>query len=401
MPGKILDIDLAQATTDVAVDGKYDHALILVRWQRRPVGQLQVAIADGRVSLQDVWARAREYYGDQLAGRCVESLLFGGGAARPSATCPCTVIVCTRDRPSDLQRCVESLLQCDPPPAEIVVVDNAPPNDATERVAARYPVRYVVEPRKGLNWARTRGARAATLDIVLYTDDDVVVDPGWPAAMCAPFDDPQVAATTGLVLALELETVAQEAFERYYGFSRGIRDVRFTMANLDPVEAGKAGAGASMAFRRNLVNGLRLFECELDCGTAAQSGGDNYAFYRLLDEGFAIYYTTAALCRHRHRRTEEELLATLHGYGVGLYSFLLRCIDDHRDWSALRAGVSWFLSSRLRNVLRALLRRPDVLPRQYSAAEIKGALAAFRAYRRTRRAEREWNRSQPSTKEAS
>jgi glycosyltransferase involved in cell wall biosynthesis len=362
---------------------------------------VQIAIANGRVSLQDVWARARECYGDQLASRFVESLLFGGGAARASTARPCTVIVCTRDRPADLQRCVESLLQCDPPPAEIVVVDNAPPNDATERVAARYPVRYVVEPRKGLNWARTRGARAARSDIVLYTDDDVVVDPGWPAAMCAPFDDPQVAATTGLVLAFELETLAQESFERYSGFSRGTRDVRFTMANLDPVGAGKAGAGASMAFRRNLVNDLRLFECELDCGTAALSGGDNYAFYRLLDEGFAIYYTTAALCRHRHRRTEAELLAALHGYGVGVYSFLFRCIDDHQDWRALRAGLRWFLGFHLRNVVRAILRRPDVPPRQYSAAVMKGALAALAAYRRTRKAEREWNRSHPPTQEAS
>ena len=75
-----------------------------------------------------------------------------------------------------------------------------------------------MEPRKGLNWARTCGARAATSDLLLHTDDDVAVDAGWVAAMCEPFADPQVAAVTGLVLALELETPAQEAFEHYMGF---------------------------------------------------------------------------------------------------------------------------------------------------------------------------------------
>ena len=61
-----------------------------------------------------------------------------------------------------------------------------------------------------------------------------------------------------------------------------------------PVAAGNIGAGASMALRKSLVTSLKLFESELDCGTATLSGGDSYAFYRLLKEGHAICYTPQA-----------------------------------------------------------------------------------------------------------
>lgn len=396
MPVKVLDIDLYRASSDIMVQGRYHSAVALIRWRGVPIGQLTLPVADQRVSLTSVRQAAREAFGSLLEGRVAEAILFGdeAGASNAAArSCACSVIVCTRDRPVDLKRCLEALLLSEPLPAEIIVVDNAPPDDATARVAAGYPVRYVVEPRKGLNWARTCGARAATSDLLLYTDDDVAVDAGWVGAMCQPFVDPQVAAVTGLVLALELETPTQEAFEHYIGFSRGFKEQRFTMGNMSPVAAGNVGAGASMALRKDLVTGLKLFESELDCGTAACSGGDAYAFYRLLKNGFAICYTPTALCWHRHRRTERELLTTLYGYSVGVYSMLLRCIEDDDDWTALHAGVGWFANHHVRNAIRGLLRRPDAIPLRYTASEIKGVLAAFSAYRKTRRIERECARA--------
>jgi hypothetical protein len=251
-----------------------------------------------------------------------------------------------------------------------------------------FPVKYVVEPRKGLNWSRSCGARVAGSELLLYTDDDVAVDPCWVRSMCKPFGDPQVAAVTGLVLALELETPTQQAFERYIGFSRGFTECRFSRSNLLPPAAGKAGAGASMALRKSLVEKLELFDVELDCGTAALSGGDNYAFYRLLKDGFAIFYTPEAICWHRHRRTEPELLATLYGYSVGVFCVLFRCIEDHRDWTALRAGIGWFIGHHLKNLIRGMLRRPGVVPLRYTMWEIRGTIASWPAYRKTRRMEK-------------
>ena len=91
-----------------------------------------------------------------------------------------TVAVCTRDRTDDLARCLDSLSCLDYPALEVLVVDNAPSSNATERlVRTRYPNwRYVCEPRPGLNWARNRAIIESSGEIIAYTDDDVVVDPG-------------------------------------------------------------------------------------------------------------------------------------------------------------------------------------------------------------------------------
>ena len=58
-----------------------------------------------------------------------------------------------------------------------MIVDNAPDDNSTEELVKTFPqVRYVREPRKGLDIARNAGARAASCPIVAYTDDDVLIE---------------------------------------------------------------------------------------------------------------------------------------------------------------------------------------------------------------------------------
>ena len=59
--------------------------------------------------------------------------------------------------------------------------------------------------------------------------------------------------------------------------------------------------------RRDLIRGLGLFDAELDCGTVARTGGDAYALYRLLADGYQVVYNPAALAWHRHRREGRRL----------------------------------------------------------------------------------------------
>ena len=63
--------------------------------------------------------------------------------------------------------------------------------------------------------ARNRAILEAKGEIIAYTDDDVVADPGWIKALATVFaEDPDVMAVTGLVVPFELETEAQVLFER-------------------------------------------------------------------------------------------------------------------------------------------------------------------------------------------
>ncbi|HWP47984.1 MAG TPA: glycosyltransferase [Candidatus Limnocylindrales bacterium] len=390
MATKILDVDLAYGPQDIQDLSPYRTALILLRWRGKPLGQVQMDILGGRITAVDLWRAASAKLDKALVVVALDELLPTSAEVPvfeeklPSAS----VVICTRNRTDDLRRCLDTLCTVATKDTEIIVVDNAPSDDSTTRLVTGYPVHYVLEPRKGLNWARTRGAQVAKGEVVIYTDDDVVVEAGWIKAMLRPFVDPQVAAVTGLVMPFELETEAQELFEQYGGFGRGFRRREFTAQTILPAAAANVGAGANMAFRRQLLNQLGLFAVELDGGTATQSSGDTYAFYRLLRAGYRIVYDPAAVVWHRHRRSYGELRKALYGYSVGTYAFLLRCLFQHRDLQALQVAWYWFHHHHLRHLRLGVLRHPDAYPLTMTLAELWGCFIAPYAYFISRRRER-------------
>jgi hypothetical protein len=94
-----------------------------------------------------------------------------------------TAVICTRDRPDRLKRCLTSLTNISFPgefPSahlEILVVDNAPRNNDAETVVRAYPpVRYICEKKPGLDFARNRAWKEARGQVIAYLDDDVVAD---------------------------------------------------------------------------------------------------------------------------------------------------------------------------------------------------------------------------------
>ncbi|HLW17480.1 MAG TPA: glycosyltransferase [Actinomycetota bacterium] len=387
MTTRVLQLDLAAAPSDVAGLEAYDGARVLVRYGSHVVGEVYVPVREGTVTAASVSAALN---GDQAARARLSAIIVEDHVIRPDAAVSpsWSVVVCTRDRPEMLRRCIESLIVELDGTGEIIVVDNAPATDATERIAERYPVRYVRENAPGLNRARALGARTSNGDIVIYTDDDTVAEPGWVRALVSEFGGARVGGATGLTMPLELETEAQELFERYGGFSKGFFRQEYDVTKISPSRAGAVGSGASMAFRRDLILSLGLFDVELDLGTASRTGGDTYALYRLLAEGYRIVYTPAALNWHQHRREHDELHTTMAGYGTGLYAFLTRALVEDHEVPALRVGMSWFRKHHLRELARAIARRPNHLSIAMVMAEIRGTLVAPIAYLSSRRAER-------------
>lgn len=114
-----------------------------------------------------------------------------------------TVVLCTYRRPHSVARFLRSLAAQERQPEALVVVD-ASPDDATERVvdelgpSASAPTRLcyarVAGPLRGLTRQRNFGLHAVTTDVVVFFDDDVVLQPGCLAAMEAAMRRPGIAA---------------------------------------------------------------------------------------------------------------------------------------------------------------------------------------------------------------
>ncbi len=386
MATAILDLHIEALPRDLTGLEAYQHALALIRYRGRAVGKILLPVDGGRISGQQVSRALLEMDLNPLwrAWVCDFTGDDPGGAGPFPAI---TVAVCTRDRPDDLKNCLEGILRLPDDGQEILVVDNHPRTDATLELARQYPrVRYVREERPGLDAARNRALREARTDIVAFIDDDAAPDTNWLRALARNFADPQILAVTGLTMPSELETEAQEIFERYSGFARGFTRTVFSLQNTNPLAASRVGAGANMALRRELVDLVGPFDEALDAGTPTQSGGDTEMFSRILRAGYQVVYEPDALNWHRHRRTWPELRRVLYGYGVGIYATWARQLIYEGEVGVIRISVSWFWKYQLPGLLKAVLRPArSPVPAALLLDELRGCLAGPGAYLRARR----------------
>ncbi len=98
-----------------------------------------------------------------------------------------SIILCTYNRAASLRRTLETLCALQIPLGltwELLLVDNNS-TDATKQVGEEFrsklPIRYLFEPRQGKSYALNTAVEAAGGDLLLFTDDDVDVDPNWLA----------------------------------------------------------------------------------------------------------------------------------------------------------------------------------------------------------------------------
>lgn len=364
----------------------YARCMLVLRWHGNIVGRSFVPVTHGGLTSDEVQRHAREALGPDALHAWTEAALGFDerdpeGTPRPTVT----VAICTRERPEDLARTLAGVMALKHRPAEVLVVDNAPATTRTREVVAAVPgVRYIVEPARGLNHARNRAMREATADVVAFTDDDAMPEPEWLDGLLANFGDPRVLCVTGLTLPSELETPAQELFEEHCPFARGFRRRLFNGRIDNPLAVSRVGAGANMAIRRSAIERVGSFDGRLDAGTSTRSGGDHEMFTRILLAGYRIVYEPRAVSWHRHRRTHEELVDVVRGYGTGVYAMWAGLLIERREFGVLRLAWQWFRYDHL-----PILRRPsrfladgrDALRR----AELRGCVSGPRAWFASRR----------------
>lgn len=245
-----------------------------------------------------------------------------------------SVAVCTKDRPDNVERLLRSLLPLqraeEQPQFEILIVDNAPSDDRTQTLVAAYPrVRYVREPKAGLNFARNCALHTATGELLAFLDDDVTVDRQWLHGLWEAWaENPDAGAFTGLVLPYELATSAQILFEQRGGFGRGFEKIRYGQVlpgnPLYPCGAGIFGAGCNMAFRRQVLLDLGGFDEALDTGKPLPGGGDLDSFYRVIRAGYPLVYEPQYAVYHQHRRELSQLRHQYWTWGLGFMAFVVK-----------------------------------------------------------------------------
>jgi glycosyltransferase involved in cell wall biosynthesis len=407
VPALVRDVELSEALPTIAArtpDGRrVARVWLLVRLYTEPIGALLLDVPDE--GLNPV---ALSLAIEDGMGGAVRERLAGDGPppylarrAEVLLTAPhITVVVCTREHPRALARCLESLLAQHYHRFRVLVVDNAPTTGETAAVvaaaAARGAVDYLVEPTPGLSHARNRAVAAAPGEILAWIDDDEGADPYWLSEIArALADHPAADVVTGVVVPAELDTDAQLWFEQFGGHSKGRG---FTPDVFSPASARRQsplyplppfGAGANMTFRPGVLERIGGFDPALGAGTPAMGSEDTLAFTQVLLAGGTIAYHPSALVRHYHRRDLAGLRRQLTGYGCGLTAAYTSLILS-------RPGLIWPLLRLVPRAVRDLLGadaprlaglRAD-FPTDLLRANRRGMLAGPAAYLRGRRMRR-------------
>jgi GT2 family glycosyltransferase len=419
----LLDLDSDDEVAAVSGEPGPDHqgARVLVRVHHAPVGYVHVPVWPRETLASRARAAAEADMADPLRehAECElvpQDLMRQDTDSRSnwakSISCPqgfpargpgISLVVCTRDRSDQLRSCLTALQQVTYEPVEVLVVDNAPTGDETLDLVLEFArsdsrFRYTTEPRPGLSRARNHGLENAKFDIVAFTDDDITVDPGWPAALLAAFaSDPHAVCVTGLVVPAALNTRAERYFDSRYAWGEAFQAARYDLdehrhpSRLYPFTAGIFGTGANFAVKRQVVAELGGFDCLLGAGGPGRGGEDLDMFLRLVLAGGRICYAPSALVWHQHRSDTGALAEQIYSYGYGLGAYLAKHLLN-RDFSVaflMRGftGKAIDTSSRMQSAAKSskLSGEARQLVLRESTGVAAGALCYYRATRQSRR----------------
>lgn len=311
---------------------------------------------------------------------------MSGGSREPYSP-TCTVVVCTRDRPDNLARCLAAIKRVEYP-LQVVVVDSAPQAFPAGAVAERFGTGYLLEPRAGLSRARNLGAVACSGDIVAYTDDDSLPDVNWLRAMMGHFADPEVAIVTGRILpppGNEPEDPLLARRGRSGPLGEEVRILtRETPDWFAAVAFGSAGDGANMAFRRAVFEAWGGFDERFGRGGALNSGEEHLAFVDLLVRGYKLVYEPASVIYHPVAGTRAELrIRLLHARRDATANFLYWIFERHEFRAAALRVITNGVRTRIR---RAFARSTDGISQLVSFKDVSAAVVAgFSMYLRSLR----------------
>lgn len=365
MPYQIVNLEVTNHILPVKLNSYFTGISLLIRYKSRLVGQLHRGLTTPcTVSEIQLKTWIAEAVGSKILQERLVSELQDT-SSRKDWTPTLTVAVCTKDRPKNVARLLDSLCPLQRGVTGLnfrtLVVDNAPTDGCTREVVSSYPhVDYVREKRAGLNFARNCAMHEATTEWLAYLDDDVTVDPkwyqGWQEAWV---ENPDAGAITGLVLPYELETEAQILFERRGGFGRGFDKIRYGSLHhgntLYPCGSGIFGAGCNMSFWRQALLSVGGFDEALDTGKPLPGGGDLDIFFRIVRAKYPLIYEPQYAVYHQHRQTICQLRHQYWTWGLGLMAYVSKSIQNDPEMRGrLVKLITWWLQDQLWQLLKSV-----------------------------------------------
>lgn len=221
-----------------------------------------------------------------------------------------SILICTWNRSDLLRQTLNSLVRLDIPRDlswEVIVVDNNSTDDTKSVVESfRGPLKidYLFEEKTGQSNARNTAIRESKGEILIWTDDDVIVDPDWVRNILECHDTFDADVVFGRVLPT-WETHAPKWFSQIFY-------PRFAILDLGDecfVSTSECGFGVNHAARRCVYNLIGEFRTDFGIRPlshrgkssskyAAGGGEDTFFFFEAHRLGLVVAYCGRATVNH-------------------------------------------------------------------------------------------------------
>jgi GT2 family glycosyltransferase len=231
-----------------------------------------------------------------------------------------SVVVCTLDREKALRDCINSLKNQSRKPDEIVIVSN-------KRLSIP-GTRVIIQKRGGLANARNLSLKEVKGDIVVFFDDDTIMDKNYIKNILEIYDRyDNVGGVTGKIENIVEDNIKKgvlgkimRVYARIFCFSgffvttSGVGKVLstgFTCANfeyVDEIMEVQCLSGCNMSYPKRILEDIGKFDEDLI--------GNNYYedvdySYRVYKKGYKLYATPNARLKHLVTLTSRESLSKL------------------------------------------------------------------------------------------
>ncbi|MDF1826056.1 MAG: glycosyltransferase [Verrucomicrobiales bacterium] len=218
------------------------------------------------------------------------------------ATPSMSVIVCTYRGSATLVECLDSLVALDYPAVELLLVNDGSDNRVSELVAEYDKIREISIPHSGLSAARNIGAEAAQGEILVYTDDDCIVEPDWLRWMAHQFlRNDSVGCAGGPNIPPAPQSAMQAVIAAAPG---GPTHVLLTDAEAEHLP------GCNLAVRKDVFEEVGGFN------PIFRTAGDDVDFcWRVLEAGYDLGFHAAAFVWHHRRFSYRTYFRQQFGYG--------------------------------------------------------------------------------------
>lgn len=213
-----------------------------------------------------------------------------------------SVIVCTYKGSATLVECLDSLTALDYPDREILIVNDGSDLRVSELAASYGEIREIAIPHSGLSAARNVGAREASGDIFVYTDDDCIAEPDWLRWIAHEFEGGDTIGCAGGPNIPPPPATAKAAL--IAAAPGGPTHVLLTDTRAEHLP------GCNFAVRRE------AFEAVGGFNPVFRTAGDDVDFcWRVMEAGYELAFHPAAFVWHHRRFTYRTYFRQQLGYG--------------------------------------------------------------------------------------